>query len=448
MKIALSNENIKFAGFPPTSNVSGNSDKLVMETFDEIHDHIVRTIRLVGHEYTTMLPFDMNTKLQVNKNNLSLSAAFELSWLKSQKKPFVNKIENNHTINTVDLFCGIGGISLGIEHAVHASGMNSNILFANDISSTALEIFNKNLRSKAYSDDPVENIFDGDNGKPLTPKEKSLKTKLDRVDLLVGGPPCQGHSDLNNHTRRDDPKNELYLRMARAAEVLEPTIVLIENVPGVRHDHNSVVGRTENLLKDLGYELQSLSINASDYGVAQRRKRFFLLAYRGSLASNSLNQFRTEVRPLEWAIDDLKGEYNSLSVFNSSSNHSQENKRRIEYLFKHNIYELPDPERPDCHKLKKHSYKSVYGRMKWDEVSPTVTGGFGSTGQGRFVHPLFPRTLTPHEAARVQYFPDFFDFGFDKRRELQQLIGNAVPSKIGYIIGLATLPLIVSLKDN
>ena len=77
--------------------------------------------------------------------------------------------------------------------------------------------------------------------------------------------------------------------------------------------------------------------------------------------------------------------------------------------------------------------------MHWDQPSPTITGGFGSNGQGRFVHPLERRTLTPHEAARVQFFPDFFRFNNVKRRELQQIIGNAVPSKAGFVVSLQLL---------
>ena len=123
-------------------------------------------------------------------------------------------------------------------------------------------------------------------------------------------------------------------------------------------------------------------------------------------------------------------------MFNSSANHSDENKRRIHYLFEHDIHDLPNSERPDCHRLKPHGYVAVYGRMYWNIPSPTITGGFGSCGQGRFVHPLKERTLTPHEAARVQFFPDFFDFKGVLRRELQQVIGNAVPSKAGFVVAL------------
>jgi DNA (cytosine-5)-methyltransferase 1 len=129
----------------------------------------------------------------------------------------------------------------------------------------------------------------------------------------------------------------------------------------------------------------------------------------------------------------------SDAVFDQAAVHSETNKLRIDYLFDHDLHELPDHVRPDCHRLKKHSYNSVYGRMRWDEVAPTITTGFGSTGQGRFVHPLRRRTLTPHEAARIQFIPDFFDFGNSQRRQLQEMIGNAVPPKLSFMLALELL---------
>lgn len=93
--------------------------------------------------------------------------------------------------------------------------------------------------------------------------------------------------------------------------------------------------------------------------------------------------------------------------------------------FENNLFELPNSERPDCHRLKPHSYKSVYGRMYWDRPAPTITRGFGSTGQGRFVHSLLKRTITPHEAARIQFFPDFLTlvtFGGDSIKTLSVML--------------------------
>lgn len=143
-------------------------------------------------------------------------------------------------------------------------------------------------------------------------------------------------------------------------------------------------------------------------------------------------------RSMAWACEDLARESND-KCFSSPSTPSQWNQKRIDYLFDHDIYELPDSQRPDCHRLKKHSYKSVYGRLDWTSPVPTITSGFGSMGQGRFVHPSLRRTLTPHEAARLQFFPDFFRFEGIGRAALQTMIGNAVPSRLSFVIALELL---------
>jgi DNA (cytosine-5)-methyltransferase 1 len=103
------------------------------------------------------------------------------------------------------------------------------------------------------------------------------------------------------------------------------------------------------------------------------------------------------------------------------------NQKRIDFLFDNDIYDLPDSERPKCHE-NGHSYKSMYGRLHPSRPAQTITTGFGSMGQGRYVHPTMRRLITPHEAARIQGFPDFFDFSLAyKATALRKLIGNAVP---------------------
>lgn len=110
------------------------------------------------------------------------------------------------------------------------------------------------------------------------------------------------------------------------------------------------------------------------------------------------------------------------------SSMSADNRARAEYLVRTGSYELPDSERPPCHRDGGHSYKSVYGRLHWERPAQTITTGFGSMGQGRYLHPSKIRTLTPHEAARIQTFPDWFTFGDEpKRTQLATMIGNAVP---------------------
>jgi DNA (cytosine-5)-methyltransferase 1 len=100
---------------------------------------------------------------------------------------------------------------------------------------------------------------------------------------------------------------------------------------------------------------------------------------------------------------------------------------------------VPYERRPDCHRNGGHTYKSVYGRLHWDRPAQTITTGFSSVGQGRFVHPRRPRTITPHEAARLQFIPDFFRFGSAARGELTTMIGNAVPPRATFAMVLALL---------
>ena len=127
------------------------------------------------------------------------------------------------------------------------------------------------------------------------------------------------------------------------------------------------------------------------------------------------------------------------SAFDSAPQPNATSRERIAFLFENDLHELPDSERPDCHRLKAHTYTSVYGRLYWDRPAPTITTGFGTMGRGRYVHPSEARTITPHEAARIQGFPDFFSFGKGSRTLLQKLIGNAVPPKMGYAVGLHLL---------
>jgi DNA (cytosine-5)-methyltransferase 1 len=127
-------------------------------------------------------------------------------------------------------------------------------------------------------------------------------------------------------------------------------------------------------------------------------------------------------------------------MFTTASAATVANGQRIKYLFKNHVYNLPNTERPKCHQSD-HSYTSMYGRLKWTEPAQTVTTGFGSMGQGRYVHPSRRRTITPHEAARLQMLPDFMDFSSVKTRaSLAKLIGNAVPPVLGIAIGEKVLP--------
>ena len=343
-------------------------------------------------------------------------------------------------MKSVDLFAGCGGLSLGIHEACRKHSIALKAAWACEIDEDAAATFKNNLSPEEISTKPVEEHFEIDLSAGISEGEKALSKEIGDVDFLIGGPPCQGHSDLNNHTRRNDPRNQLYSIMARAAFVLKPKYIVIENVPGVRHSKEGVTALTASKLNELGYSTQDFVLNACDFGVAQSRKRHFTLGsvYTLDHVSMLIDSLKTAERSVTWAIEDL-ADTESSETFETPAKHSLENNRRIKYLFDNDLYELPDSERPDCHRLKPHSYKSVYGRLYPTRPAPTITRGFGSTGQGRFVHPFSQRTITPHEAARIQFFPDWFRFPVESRRKLQMLIGNAVPPRLGEVIGTALL---------
>jgi DNA (cytosine-5)-methyltransferase 1 len=361
-------------------------------------------------------------------------------------------MEGAEAIRVVDLFAGCGGLTLGIEQAAVAAGLRVEVSLAIDFEAAATGVYKANFPYANVVTDSVEAYFEGALGSELTQAELVIRSRHPGIQLLVGGPPCQGHSSLNNKTRRNDPKNELYARMGRAAEVLVPDFILVENVPSVRLDTDQVVQTTAARLTEIGYEVETETIALHSLGVAQTRKRHVLLASRveGVSPKTILEALkRREPDPrhdLRWAIGDLarmpeagRAGYDIAPVANS------ENVRRMQYLLSHGLFDLPNERRPVCHQ-NAHSYKSMYGRLKWTEPAQTITSGFGSIGQGRYMHPELTRALTGHEAARIQGFPDYFSFSTVTRRsEVSVMIGNAVPPALTRSIVEILMP---SLKQE
>ena len=345
----------------------------------------------------------------------------------------------NPSLSVVDLFAGCGGLTLGAAQAANDQGLALDVRLAVDFEDAPIRAFKANFPSAKTQVAPVEELFDGELGGRITPKERSVARSVGGLDLLVGGPPCQGHSSLNNHTRRDDPKNRLYLRMARAADVLRPRVVMIENVPAVVHDSEGVVERASVALVEAGYTVADTVVELIRLGVPQKRRRHVLLGVRqdrlvsGTELTEVLATRSDRVRDLRWAIGDLESSA-STSWVDVPSCASAENRARMKWLLENDAYDLPNRLRPPCHQGD-HSYVSMYGRLKWGEPAQTITSGFGSLGQGRFMHPSLPRTLTPHEAARLQGFPDYFTFDSAvNRTQLAIIIGNAVPPLLAHTL--------------
>lgn len=338
-------------------------------------------------------------------------------------------------VRVADVFSGCGGLSLGALEACLAIGREFVPVLAMDNSAAALGVYKRNFHPLNAIGEDIEEIVSGAIGDRATDAEKRLVADVGAVDVLLAGPPCQGASSLNNHTRGTDARNRLYERAIRLAELLLPELIIIENVPPIVRAHQDVVGRSLEVLEQLQYAVEPAIVDLWKLGVPQLRKRHILIAVRHRqvrIAEVVTKYQRVDPGTVEWAMGDIEDEERQ-SEFSIPTDHSPENKQRIDYLFEHNAYDLPNHMRPPCHQGS-HSYKSMYGRLRYDQPAQTVTTGYGSPGQGRYVHPARRRTLTPHEAARLQLFPDSFEFPDDLTRgELASMIGNAAPMKLSYV---------------
>ena len=359
------------------------------------------------------------------------------------------------TIRIADLFSGIGGLSLGASLAINDAGLAAASVLACDLDSAALAVYARNLPAPltviGSVSDHVEYVVEGaGDGAAFaaTPKSNgdTFGNFSNAIDLLLAGPPCQGHSALNNHTRHDDPRNGLYLAVPAIAIALGIPNVVIENVPGVVRDRNGVVPTAASLFRRAGYEVEMGVLAANELGWPQTRKRFFLIASRWG-APRPLSQIREEfandARPISWALNKIPSKKVDPRWMAESAKMSEENLERMRWLIQNDEYDLPNHMRPKCHQ-QGTTYNANYGRMRWDRPAGTLTTGFATPGRGRFVHPLEPRTLTNREAARIQAIPDWFDFsggkGEPRVTDLRRWIGNAVPPILAHA-AVSALPL-------
>ena len=362
--------------------------------------------------------------------------------------------KSSTNLRVADLFCGCGGFALGVSRAADAVGIKTNYVLAADSDLIALRLFEQNLQPMQQLAENLWPLLDFQllrdlNGTVKLLRDPSLlhpalRSLVGNLDIVIGGPPCQGHSNSNNSTRRNDPRNLLYLVPLVVAIATGARAVIIENVPGVARDR---VARVTVLARQLalscGYRCDEAVLDGLSIGLPQTRKRHIFMASKDGQPDlrRAVNALSVPARGLEFAIKDLSRRVNT-TPFDTTAKTSDENLRRIDYLFEEDLYDLPNKVRPDCHK-NGTTYKSVYGRLQWDLPSGTITTGFLSPGRGRYIHPEDRRGLTPHEGARIQGIPDNFSFALPPDKQFNsiysKLIGNAVPPQIGYVAGLAAI---------
>jgi len=389
------------------------------------------------------------------------SRSLEVAWVQSYLAGLpIETPPPTRTLRSVDLFCGAGGLTTGLKHAARALGMTVDMALAGDADLQALELFRANHGPLLTSGADVQSLVNyhvagrGDDASWSTwPTliDPHLAGFLADLDVLVAGPPCQGHSNLNNRTRRTDTRNLLYLTTVAFAVAVGAKLCIIENVPDALNDSQEVVRTACALLVKSGYRIDDAVLNADDFGVAQRRRRHFLVAVRSSDfefdIANFLQALKVSRVTVRQAIGDLSN-VDQVGTFDTVGVLSAENVKRINWLFDHDEYDLPDRHRPNCHK-NGHTYPSVYGRMKWDEPAQTITTGFLTPGRGRFIHPGVRRTVTPHEAARLQSFPDSYEFSPGTRDASRALfgkvIGDAVPPLLARAVAIVGISLLMGI---
>lgn len=384
---------------------------------------------------------------------------FEINYIKQYTERYrVNTVEEQKSLNVLDLFSGVGGFSAGFRKAGY------NIVLANEIDPDI---------AKSYQKNHPETIMLNEDIKDILPKVQAFKGK---IDVIIGGPPCQGFSMAGARIRTnkgsaflDDPRNYLFRHYFNIVQTLEPTFFVMENVPGMLSmSDGKIIKEIETLFTDPdnfqngAYHIYKQVLTASDYGVPQDRNRLIIFGTKkdidipklfadvkqemessGQIKHHTIYDAISDLNWLESGEGALEQEYQVAPL----TEYQKERRGNCNVLHnhiatKHNdvavrrIKELqPGGRRLDLTEGQdiKSVHSGAYGRMRWDELSKTIITRFDTPSSGVYIHPERHRTLTPREAARIQSFDDSFVFYGNKSSVIKQ-IGNAVPPLLAYYL--------------
>jgi len=336
----------------------------------------------------------------------------------------------------VDLFCGVGGLTHGL--VLEDFKVDAGI----DFDKSCEYAFEANNKTEFFHEDVTE----------LKPRKLASLYSKGKRKILVGCAPCQPFSIYNSKKSKDkaiqksDTKWKLLYSFADLIEKVKPEIVSMENVPLlVKFNGGKVFKDFVSRLEKFGYKVTWKIVNAQDYGVPQRRRRLILFGSKHG-----------EVKLIDKKIQDgklktVRDAYGHLPVVEDGISHPKDklhrarklsdlNKKRIQATREGGFWREWDKSLwLECHKKKNgEPFRSVYGRMKWDDVSPTMTTYCTGLGNGRFGHPEQDRAITLREAALLQSFPEHYEFfnpkGIFSTPAIARHIGNAVPVGLGVAI--------------
>lgn len=363
------------------------------------------------------------------------------------KKNVVNWWEKmKETFKVIDLFSGAGGLSLGFEQA------GFEIIGGIDFDKSAIETFNFNFfKARALHLD----LLDVDNEYILN----RLKDYLE-ADIIIGGPPCQGFSNANRYkNEEDDERNRLFFEFVKFVDIIQPKVIVIENVRGIITSNNGRARkRIYEIFENRGYKVNHKVLNASDFGVPQNRLRNFFVIMKENLfdfesmkksKGTSVSDAISELYEFENNVNE-DGEYEiktkpqtSYQKYLRSKDNSIKNhiikypinrvQERIAYVPQGgNWKDVPTHLWPN---QRNNRHSSAYRRLNEDALSVTIDTG---NSHSNYFHPIFNRIPTVREAARIQSFPDTFIFKGSRTDQYRQ-VGNAVPPLLSKSIAEAIM---------
>ena len=367
---------------------------------------------------------------------------------------------DENALNMVDLFCGAGGLSLGFTQEGFVTAL------ANDIEECCVDTYAHN-----HPETPRDHIVLGDIRNVIDHLEDLLKDK--KIDIVVGGPPCQGFSMANRQRLIDDPRNKLYKNYVEVVRRVNPTFFVMENVKGML----SVADQVKEDFRNIGYQVECHILNAKDYGVPQNRERLIYIGNRigvdnekifdeiFKLAEKIPEHFLRDaiygLRPLEASRVKNSTEEGSIkSGYKIERDSVNESNDYIDYINQGRKYGLvlnhkarynndrdieifgrmyqgdksDDPKIADIMPYARRNgiFKDKYFKLEENKVCKTITAHM-KFDCNMYIHPTQARGLTPREAARVQSYPDDYFFRGAYTKTYMQ-IGNSVPPLLGRAI--------------
>lgn len=345
----------------------------------------------------------------------------------------------------IDAFCGAGGLSLGLKNA------GFRLLGGFDIDPVCIETIS--LNSGLLSHDVFQANIATMLGGVLLEK---LGIKKGKIDLLAGGPPCQGFSVQRTVGNDYDERNLLVDDYADLILEILPKFFLLENVPGIGGKRGrEIMEQFKSKISFNGYHIHENILDAQQFGVPQRRKRAFFV---GELSENPIFQWpttdctrRKTVRQTIGYLPPapLKGDHPNFH-HHRADRLTEINLKRIRAIKQgQSRVDLPSDLLAECHLLDANviGHRNVYGRMLWDDVAPTITARFDSFTRGKFGHPEQDRSISLLEGALLQTFPESYEFSGNKV-DIARQIGNAVPPKFGKEIGKEILKALGQTRES